>query len=168
MLDIGEPLLDDSIEQAEYVELPRRKEVWQHLKRSKVGIAGFIITGGFILTAIFGPMLPFLPDPAQQDLEGRLTPPVFSGGTWEHCSAPISSDATCSPESMEAAQVSLFVGPRQWRSRPSSASRRVHSRLSRWRAHRQLIMGIADIQIAFPGDAAGIVFVAAFGPGVWR
>ena len=110
MLDIGEPLLDDSIEQAEYVELPRRKEVWRHLKRSKVGIAGFIITGGFILTAIFGPMLPFLPDPAQQNLEGRLTPPVFSGGTWEHVLGTDQLGRDLLARIVEGARVSLLVG----------------------------------------------------------
>ena len=110
MLDIGEPLLDDSIEQAEYVELPRRKEVWRHLKRSKVGIAGCIITGGFILTAIFGPMLPFLPNPPQQDLEARLTPPVFWGGTWEHVLGTDQLGRDLLARIIEGARVSLLVG----------------------------------------------------------
>ena len=167
MLDIGEPLLDDSIEQAEYVELPRRKEVWQHLKRSKVGIAGFIITGGFILTAIFGPMLPFLPDPAQQDLEGRLAPPVFSGGTWEHVLGTDQLGRDLLARIVEGARVSLFVGLSA-----VAISAIIGITLGLIAGYRgglidNVITSIADIQIAFPGVLAGLVLVTAFGPGVW-
>lgn len=54
------------------------------LRRDPMAFAGAILLTGFILIAIFGPLIaPF--DPAHQSLVNRLQPPVFgSGGSWHH------------------------------------------------------------------------------------
>jgi peptide/nickel transport system permease protein len=166
MLDVSEPLLDTSLQEAESVELPRRKEVWRHLKRSKVGIAGCVITGGFILTAIFGPMLPFLPDATQQDLAARLTPPVFAGGSWDHVLGTDQLGRDLLARVVAGARVSLFVGLSA-----VAISAVIGVTLGLIAGYRgglldSIITSIADIQIAFPGVLAGLVLVTAFGPGV--
>jgi peptide/nickel transport system permease protein len=166
-LDISEPLLTDSLEEAESVDLRRHQEVWRHLKRSKVGIAGCIITGGFILTALIGPYLPFIQDPAAQDLQARLTPPVGWGGTWEH---PLGTDQLgrdLLARIVAGGRVSLFVGMTA-----VALAAMVGITLGLIAGYRggvtdTSIMSIADIQIAFPGVLAGLILVTAFGPGVW-
>jgi peptide/nickel transport system permease protein len=166
-LDISEPLLTDSFEEAESVDLRRHQEVWRHLKRSKVGIAGCIITGGFILTALIGPYLPFIQDPAAQDLQARLTPPVGWGGTWEH---PLGTDQLgrdLLARIVAGGRVSLFVGMTA-----VALAAMVGITLGLIAGYRggvtdTSIMSIADIQIAFPGVLAGLILVTAFGPGVW-
>ena len=60
-----------------------------HLRKSKAGISGIILCTLFGLTAIVGPWLPFIKDPAQQSLPDKLTPPVGWGGTWSH---PLGTD----------------------------------------------------------------------------
>ena len=166
MLDISEPLFETSLEEAASVELPRRKEVWRHLKRSKVGIAGCIITGGFILTAIFGPMLPFIPNPSQQDLEARLTPPVLWGGTWEHVLGTDQLGRDLLARIIEGARVSLLVGLSA-----VALSAIIGVTLGLIAGYKSglldtVITSVADIQIAFPGVLAGLILVTAFGPGV--
>jgi peptide/nickel transport system permease protein len=166
-LDISEPLLTDSLEEAESVDLRRHQEVWRHLKRSKVGIAGCIITGGFILTALIGPYLPFIQDPAAQDLQARLTPPVGWGGTWEH---PLGTDQLgrdLLARIVAGGRVSLFVGITA-----VALAAMIGITLGLIAGYRggvtdTSIMSIADIQIAFPGVLAGLILVTAFGPGVW-
>jgi peptide/nickel transport system permease protein len=167
VLDISEPLFETSLEEAESVELPRRKELWRHLKRSKVGIAGCVITGGFILTAIFGPWLPFIPNPRQQDLDARLTPPVGWGGTWAHVLGTDQLGRDLLARIIAGARVSLFVGLTA-----VAISALLGITLGLVAGYRggvidTAITSIADIQIAFPGVLAGLILVTAFGPGVW-
>jgi peptide/nickel transport system permease protein len=167
MLDLAEPPLETSLEEAEAVELPGRRELWRHLKRSKVGIAGCVITGGFILTAILGPFLPFIPDPAQQDLGARLTPPVGWGGTWEHALGTDQLGRDLLARIIAGARVSLLVG-----TCAVALSALIGIALGLIAGYKgglldTAITAVADIQIAFPGVLAGLILVTAFGPGVW-
>jgi peptide/nickel transport system permease protein len=166
-LDISEPLLTTTFDEAATVDLRRHQEVWRHLKRSKAGIAGCIITVGFILTALVGPYLPFIKDPAAQDLQARLTPPVGWGGTWEH---PLGTDQLgrdLLARIISGGRVSLFVGLTA-----VTVAGLLGITLGLIAGYRggladTSIMSIADIQIAFPGVLAGLILVTAFGPGIW-
>ncbi len=165
MLDVSATELDVEVEHAP-TEPARRRDVWEHLRRSKVGIAGFAITCGFILTAVVGPYLPFIHDPAAQDLQARLTPPVGWGGTWDH---PLGTDQLgrdLLARIIAGGRVSLLVGL------AAVLIAAIFGILLglvagyRGGVVDTAIMSIADIQIAFPGVLAGLILVTALGPGV--
>ena len=65
------------------------RDLFRHLKSSKLGIVGVVMTTGLILTALVGPSLPYVKNQPAQDLRNRLKPPLLWGGTWDH---PLGTD----------------------------------------------------------------------------
>ena len=142
------------------------RDLFRHLKSSKLGIVGVVMTTGLILTALVGPSLPYVKNQPAQDLRNRLKPPLLWGGTWDH---PLGTDQLgrdMLARLIEAAQVSVFVG--------ASAvvlSSIVGVTLGLIAGYRggwfdSSLMGLSDVQIAIPGILLGIMLVAAFGPSV--
>lgn len=139
----------------------------QHLLKSKAGIAGVIITGLFALTAIVGPWFPFIADPAQQSLPDRLKPPVGWGGTWAH---PLGTDQLgrdLLARLIDGARVSLLVGLAA-----VGLAALIGTLLGLAAGYfggwvDTAISSVADVQMAFPGVLAGLIFVIVFGPSVW-
>ncbi len=138
-----------------------------HLRKSKAGIAGIIITSTFALVAIVGPWLPFLHDPTQQSLPDKLTPPVGWGGTWSH---PLGTDQLgrdILARLIDGARISLIVAlvavflAAVLGTTLGLIAGYVGGRID------TLIISAADVQMAFPGVLAGLILVAAFGPSVW-
>ena len=138
-----------------------------HLRRSKAGIGGIIITSTFALVAIVGPWLPWLPDPAKQSLPDKLTPPVGWGGTWSH---PLGTDQLgrdILARLIDGARISLIVAlaavvlAALLGTALGLIAGYVGGRID------TLIISAADVQMAFPGVLAGLILVAAFGPSVW-
>jgi peptide/nickel transport system permease protein len=167
MLDMSPGQVDIDLEpERELAEPARWGVLWKHLKHSKAGIAGFVITGGFVLLAIVGPYLPFIADPSAQDLDSRLTPPVGWGGTWEH---PLGTDQLgrdLLARIIAGGRVSMGVGLSA-----VAIAALVGITAGLIAGYRgggvdTAIMGVADVQIAFPGVLAGLILVTAFGPGV--
>ena len=138
-----------------------------HLRKSKAGIAGIIITSAFALVAVVGPWLPFLHDPTQQSLPDKLTPPVGWGGTWSH---PLGTDQLgrdILARLIDGARISLIVAlaavflAAVLGTTLGLIAGYVGGRID------TLIISAADVQMAFPGVLAGLILVAAFGPSVW-
>lgn len=139
----------------------------QHLLRSKAGIAGVIITGLFALTAIVGPWFPLIPDPTQQSLPDRLKPPVGWGGTWAH---PLGTDQLgrdLLARLIDGARISLLVGLAAVGLAALIGT--VLGLVAGYFGGRadNAISSVADIQMAFPGVLAGLIFVTVFGPSAW-
>ena len=137
-----------------------------HLRKSKAGISGIIICSIFGLVAVFGPWLPFVPDPAKQSLPDKLTPPVGWGGTWAH---PLGTDQLgrdILARLMDGARISLLVSlvavalAALLGTLLGLIAGYVGGRID------TLIVSAADVQMAFPGVLAGLILVAAFGPSV--
>ncbi len=138
-----------------------------HLRKSKAGIAGLMITGFFMLIAIVGPWLPFIKDPTQQSLPDRLSPPVGWGGTWSH---PLGTDQLgrdILARLVDGARISLIVGLAAVAIAALVGT--LLGLISGYIGGRidTLIVSAADVQMAFPGVLAGLILVAAFGPSVW-
>ena len=138
-----------------------------HLRKSKAGISGIAICTLFALVAIVGPWLPFLPDPAQQSLPDKLTPPVGWGGTWAH---PLGTDQLgrdILARLIDGARISLLVSVAAviiaaiLGTALGLIAGYIGGRID------TLIISAADVQMAFPGVLAGLILVAAFGPSVW-
>jgi len=138
-----------------------------HLRKSKAGISGIVICSLFALTAVVGPWLPFLPDPAKQSLPDKLTPPVGWGGTWSH---PLGTDQLgrdILARLIDGARISLVVSvvavilAALLGTMLGLIAGYVGGRID------TLIVSAADVQMAFPGVLAGLILVAAFGPSVW-
>ena len=139
----------------------------QHLAKSKAGIAGVIITGLFALTAIVGPWVPFIADPAKQSLPDRLKPPVGWGGTWAH---PLGTDQLgrdLLARLIDGARISLLVGLAAvgLAALIGTLLGLVAGYFGGWAD--TAISSVADVQMAFPGVLAGLIFVIVFGPSVW-
>ena len=138
-----------------------------HLRKSKAGISGIAICSLFALVAVVGPWLPFLPDPAQQSLPEKLTPPVGWGGTWSH---PLGTDQLgrdILARLIDGARISLLVSVAAviiaaiLGTALGLIAGYIGGRID------TLIISAADVQMAFPGVLAGLILVAAFGPSVW-
>ncbi len=138
-----------------------------HLRKSKAGISGIIICSLFALVAVFGPWLPFLPDPTEQSLRDKLTPPVGWGGTWSH---PLGTDQLgrdILARLIDGARISLLVSVAAvviaavLGTALGLIAGYVGGKID------TLIVSAADVQMAFPGVLAGLILVAAFGPSVW-
>ena len=142
-------------------------DLQSHLRKSKAGIAGIIITSAFALVAVVGPWLPFLHDPTQQSLPDKLTPPVGWGGMWSH---PLGTDQLgrdILARLIDGARISLIVAlaavllAAVLGTTLGLIAGYVGGRID------TLIISAADVQMAFPGVLAGLILVAAFGPSVW-
>ncbi len=161
----GEGAVTDGAAPAEEVSV--LADLRSHLRKSKAGIAGLIITGGFALIAIVGPWLPFISDPAKQSLPDKLTPPVGWGGSWSH---PLGTDQLgrdILARLIDGARISLIVGIAA-----VLAAALIGTALGLMAGYvggriDTLIVSAADVQMAFPGVLAGLILVAAFGPSVW-
>ena len=139
----------------------------RHLLKSKAGIAGVIITGGFALVALLGPWIPFVADPAEQSLPDRLKPPVGWGGTWAH---PLGTDQLgrdLLARLIDGARISLLVGLAAVgiAALIGTLLGLVAGYFGGWAD--TVITSVADVQMAFPGVLAGLIFVVVFGPSVW-
>ena len=139
----------------------------QHLLKSKAGMAGVVITGLFTLTALVGPWIPFIPDPAQQSLPDRLKPPVGWGGSWSH---PLGTDQLgrdLLARLIDGARISLLVGLAAvgLAALIGTLLGLVAGYFSGWAD--TAISSAADVQMAFPGVLAGLIFAVVFGPSVW-
>ena len=138
-----------------------------HLRKSKAGIAGIIITSAFALVAVVGPWLPFLHDPTQQSLPDKLTPPVGWGGTWSH---PLGTDQLgrdILARLIDGARISLIVAlAAVFLAAVLGTTLGLIAGYAGGRIDT-LIISAADVQMAFPGVLAGLILVAAFGPSVW-
>ena len=166
MLDVSPGELELEVEEAVASEPAQRGDLWRHLRKSKAGMAGFAITGTFALIAIVGPYMPFIADPAAQDLRSRLAPPVGWGGTWDH---PLGTDQLgrdLLSRIISGGRVSLLVGLTAVAI--AAVLGIVLGLVAGYRGGLvdTAIMSIADIQIAFPGVLAGLILVTAFGPGI--
>ena len=139
----------------------------QHLIKSKAGIAGVIITGLFALSAIVGPWFPFIGDPAKQSLPDRLKPPVGWGGAWAH---PLGTDQLgrdLLARLIDGARISLLVGLAAVGLAALIGT--VLGLVGGYFGGRidNAISSMADVQMAFPGVLAGLIFVTVFGPSAW-
>ena len=139
----------------------------RHLLKSKAGMAGVVVTGLFALTALVGPWIPFIPDPAQQSLPDRLKPPVGWGGSWSH---PLGTDQLgrdLLARLIDGARISLLVGLAAvgLAALIGTLLGLVAGYFSGW--VDTAISSVADVQMAFPGVLAGLIFVVVFGPSVW-
>ena len=155
----GEPA--DSEEPRTLADLRR------HLLKSKAGMAGVVITGLFALTALVGPWIPFISDPTQQSLPDRLKPPVGWGGSWSH---PLGTDQLgrdLLARLIDGARISLLVGLAAvgLAALIGTLLGLVAGYFSGW--VDTAISSVADVQMAFPGVLAGLIFVVVFGPSVW-
>lgn len=157
----------DSGDLAESEEPRTLADLRQHLLKSKAGMAGVVITGLFALTAIVGPWIPFIPDPAQQSLPGRLKPPVGWGGSWSH---PLGTDQLgrdLLARLIDGARISLLVGLAA-----VGLAALIGTLLGLVAGYfggrtDTVISSAADVQMAFPGVLAGLIFATVFGPSVW-
>ena len=164
--DFGSPS-NESSDADSRTETGRFADLRSHLLKSKAGIAGVAITGAFALAAVIGPWIPFLADPALQSLPDRLKPPVGWGGTWSH---PLGTDQLgrdILARLVDGARVSLLVGLAA-----VGVAALVGTLLGLMAGYfggwtDAAITSVADIQIAFPGVLAGLIFVVIFGPSVW-
>ncbi len=142
-------------------------DLWSHLRRSRAGISGIVICSLFAVTAIVGPWLPFIKDPAQQSLPDRLTPPLGWGGTWSH---PLGTDQLgrdILARLIDGARISLLVSVTAVII--AAVLGTVLGLVAGYMGGKidTLIISAADVQMAFPGVLAGLILVAAFGPSVW-
>ena len=142
------------------------RNLLRHLRTSKLGIIGVVMTFGFVCTALFGPYLPFVRNQPSQALRDRLQPPLLWGGSWHH---PLGTDQLgrdLLARLIEAGRVSVFVG-----ASAVALSALVGVTLGLIAGYRggwfdSLLMGLSDVQIAIPGVLLGIMLVAAFGASV--
>lgn len=143
-------------------------DLWTHLRKSKAGIGGVVITAGFMLIALLGPLMPFLADPTKQSLPDKLKPPVGPwGGSWSH---PLGTDQLgrdILARLVDGARISLFVGLAAVALAVVLGTMLglIAGYFGGW--VDSVITSGADVQQAFPGVLAGLILVAAFGPSVW-
>ena len=138
-----------------------------HLRKSKAGISGIAICSLFLLVAIVGPWLPFLPDPAAQSLPDKLTPPVGWGGSWAH---PLGTDQLgrdILARLIDGTRISLLVS--MTAVIIAAVLGTALGLIAGYIGGRvdTLIISAADVQMAFPGVLAGLILVSAFGPSAW-
>lgn len=149
------------------VETRAFADLLKHLRKSKAGMAGVFITTVFLLAAVIGPWIPFLPDPKEQSLRTRLQPPVGWGGEWSH---PLGTDGLgrdVLARLIDGARISLLVGLAAVviASVFGTVMGIIAGYFGGWLDNA--IISVADVQMAFPGVLAGLILVAAFGPSVW-
>ncbi len=137
-----------------------------HLRHSPGGLVGACILALFLILAIFGPSLPFIPDATSQNLEASLQPPVLAGGSWAH---PLGTDALGRDvlgQVVAGARVSMEIG-----TAAVVISALVGVSVGMIAAYsggilEVALMSIVDVFTALPGLLAGLLLVAVFGPGL--
>jgi peptide/nickel transport system permease protein len=129
------------------------------------GAVGLGLVLLLILLALAGPLLlaALDLDPSDQDLGGRLAPPVWSGGSWEH---PLGTDALGEDllaRLVVGARVSLLVG-----TVATLVAGAVGSLLGAIAGYAggmadRVVTFLADVQLALPFVVVAIAVTAAFG-----
>jgi peptide/nickel transport system permease protein len=130
-----------------------------------LGALGFLAV--LVVVALFAPVL--APHPPGRVVMGeRLTPPVFSGGTWAHPLGTDSLGQDLLSRTMFGARVSLLVGV--CAVLLSGTMGVTLGLISGYRGGwlDDVIMRIAEIQLAFPAILLYIAAMATLGPGLWK
>jgi peptide/nickel transport system permease protein len=159
------------------VELPPRPSEWTRARRSLIKarwpVLALAILGLMSVLALFGPQIaPH--DPNRQNLTERLNPPFYINEegqfifVWDH---PMGTDALgrdVYSRVIYGARVSLAVG--LCAMLIGGAIGATAGLVAGYRGNKtdNVIMGVADIQLAFPFILLTIMFLVVLGPGVWN
>lgn len=145
-----------------------RSRIVVRLLRSRSGLYGLVIVVLFVAIALLAPVLsPH--DPFVQDLNLRLTPPFWqSGGAFSH---PLGTDPLgrdILSRLLYGSRVSLLVGVAT-----VAVGSTVGILLGMVAAYQggaldNLVMRLADVQLAFPSLILAIAVMAILGPGLWN
>jgi peptide/nickel transport system permease protein len=130
-----------------------------------LGALGFL--AALVVVALLAPVLAPHP-PGRVAMGKRLTPPVFSGGTWAHPLGTDSLGQDLLSRTMFGARVSLLVGV--CAVLLSGTMGVTLGLISGYRGGwlDDVIMRIAEIQLAFPAILLYIAAMATLGPGLWK
>lgn len=158
-------------------ELPQRPSEWVRARRSLTKARWPVIALGVLsfmaLLALFGPQIaPY--DPNRQNLTERLNPPFYFNEqgqpvfVWQH---PMGTDALgrdVYSRVIYGARVSLAVG--LCAMVIGGVIGATAGLVAGYRGNKtdNVIMGLADIQLAFPFILLTIMFLVVLGPGVWN
>lgn len=151
------------------IQYPTSKKIRRKLVRNMSGILGGLLAGALVLIAIFGPWLaPYGPDDA--NLRHRLRPPAFSDDTGESTyllgADQLGRDLLS--RTIHGARISMMVGVL------SVSLGMVTGVLLGLAAGyfggfiEDVIMRIADIQLALPFVLVAILIMAILGSGFWK
>lgn len=137
---------------------------WSDLRADKPGMIGVVCLGALLFIAVFAPLLaPY--DPAAQNIILRLKPPAWlDGGTWAHLLGTDHLGRDVLSRLLHGSRISLFVG---FATVLLAGSFGVFMGLiSGYAGGRtdQLITGIIDTQVAFPGLLLALMILAVIGP----
>ena len=130
-----------------------------------LGALGFLVV--LVVVALLAPLIAPHP-PGRVAMGKRLTPPVFSGGTWAHPLGTDSLGQDLLSRTMFGARVSLLVGV--CAVLLSGTMGVTLGLISGYRGGwlDDVIMRIAEIQLAFPAILLYIAAMATLGPGLWK
>ena len=130
-----------------------------------LGALGFLAV--LVVVAVLAPVIAPHP-PGRVAMGKRLTPPVFSGGTWTHPLGTDSLGQDLLSRTMFGARVSLLVGV--CAVLLSGTMGVTLGLISGYRGGwlDDVIMRIAEIQLAFPAILLYIAAMATLGPGLWK
>lgn len=137
---------------------------WSDLRADTPGMIGVVCLGTLLFIALFAPLLaPY--DPAAQNIIARLKPPAWlDGGTWAHVLGTDHLGRDVLSRLLHGSRISLFVG---FATVLLAGSFGVFMGLvSGYAGGRtdQLITGIIDTQVAFPGLLLALMILAVIGP----
>lgn len=137
---------------------------WADLRADSPGMIGFVCLGSLLFIAVFAALLaPY--DPAAQNIIARLKPPAWlEGGSWDHILGTDHLGRDVLSRLLHGSRISLFVG---FATVLLAGSFGVFMGLvSGYAGGRtdQLITGIIDTQVAFPGLLLALMILAVIGP----
>ena len=148
---------------------PLRKRRWLiDLKRSPLAIFGILVIVVMAFIAIFAPVLTKY-DPTSVDLAVRLKPPMpFKGSTSEHILGTDALGRDIAARLANGARVSLLVGiVAVFISGVLGVSLGlVTGYFGGW--FDDVLMRLADVQLAFPFILLMLAVLAVIGPGLWN
>jgi len=148
---------------------PLRKRRWLiDLKRSPLAIFGIVVIVVMAFIAIFAPVLTKY-DPTSVDLAVRLKPPMpFKGSTSEHILGTDALGRDIAARLANGARVSLLVGiVAVFISGVLGVSLGlVTGYFGGW--FDDVLMRLADVQLAFPFILLMLAVLAVIGPGLWN
>ncbi|MCI0425961.1 MAG: ABC transporter permease [Actinobacteria bacterium] len=137
--------------------------IWRH----KSAIFGLILFGSMLIGALLaGWVSPY--DPGAQDLSASLQPPAFAGGSTEHLLGTDRLGRDILSRVLHGGRISLLVAVAAFAIQSTVGT--LLGLLSGYLGGRvdQVIMRIADIQLALPGLVALLAAVAIFGPSLFN
>lgn len=138
---------------------------FHELIHSGTGIAGLIVTFIMTMAAIFAPWIsPY--NPGGINLRDRLLPPLFFGGSTKHIFGTDALGRDLLSRVLYGARVSLWIAVVVVLIAASFGTMvgLIAGFYGKW--VDQVIMRIADMQLAFPGILLAIVILYALGPSV--